>query len=305
MHVEEGQVLARLDDTNAQAALDLAVAQLHAAEEALAVTRAELAGAEKELARVIELSRREIASASDFDSIDTRVRALKARLDSQSADSSVAEKLVAVRKQDLEDTVVRAPFAGIAVSKNAQPGEMISPISAGGGFTRTGISTIVDMTSLEIEVDVNESYINRVRTGQRVESILDAYPEWKIPGKVIAVIPTADRQKATVRVRVGFDQLDPRMLPQMGIKVAFHPTDDAPARDGVMVPKAALRKLDSRDVVFTVRDGVVTVTPVSVGVLKSDEVLITDGLSPGDRVIVEGPTELHPGQRVRDAASPR
>src|SRR5213078_5113891 len=135
---------------------------------------------------------------------------------------TVADRQVASWQQQLEDTVIRAPFAGIVTSKNAQPGEMISPMSAGGGFTRTGICTIVDMDSLEIEVDVNESYINRVQTRQAVEATLDAYSDWKIPAKVIAIIPTADRQKSTVRVRIGFDKLDPRILPEMSVKVAFH-----------------------------------------------------------------------------------
>src|SRR5207237_800120 len=143
-------------------------------------------------------------------------------------------------------------------SKNAQPGEMISPLSAGGAFTRTGICTIVDMESLEVEVDVNESYINRVQGGQPVEATLDAYQEWKIPCKVIAIIPTADRQKSTVKVRVGFDKLDPRILPEMSIKVAFREavTGGSAASRGVAVPKAAIQQRDGRDVVLVVQNGV-------------------------------------------------
>src|SRR5204863_6413441 len=150
------------------------------------------------------------------------VLALTVKLQQQQADVIVAERQLAAWQQQMEDTVIRAPFAGIVTSKNAQPGEMISPSSAGGGFTRTGICTIVDMQSLEIEIDVNESYINRVEAGQPVKATLDAYPDWKIPCKVIAIIPTADRQKSTVKVRVGFNKLDPRILPEMSIKVAFH-----------------------------------------------------------------------------------
>src|SRR5204863_4845314 len=156
-----------------------------------------------------------------------------------------------------DDTIIRAPFAGVVTSKNAQPGEMISPMSAG-GFTRTGICTIVDMSSLEIEVDVSESYINRVEPGRPVEATLDSYPEWKIPAKVIAIIPTADRQKATVKVRVGFEKLDPRILPDMSVKVAFQSAADAkPAAEKMLsVPKAAVQQWNGRDVVWLARDGV-------------------------------------------------
>src|SRR6201987_2570705 len=157
--------------------------------------------------------------------------------------------------QKLDDTIIRAPFSGIVTSKNAQPGEMISPISAGGGFTRTGICTIVDMQSLEIEIDVNESYINRVEPGQAVEATLDAYPDWKIPCKVIAIIPTADRQKATVKVRIGFNKLGKRILPDMGVKVSFQTSANAPVQQsGIMVPKSALRKDGQQDVIFIFAD---------------------------------------------------
>ncbi|HKS38839.1 MAG TPA: efflux RND transporter periplasmic adaptor subunit, partial [Verrucomicrobiae bacterium] len=197
---------------------------------------------------------------------------------------------------------IRAPFAGIVTSKNAQPGEMISPMSAGGGFTRTGICTIVDMSSLEIEVDVNESFINRVGSGQPVEATLDSYPDWRIPAKVIAIIPTADRQKATVKVRVGFEKLDPRMLPDMGVKVAFQSTGEAPAASrNVVVPKTAVRQHDSRAVVWIVRDGRVERRAVTAGPARGDEVTIAAGLSGGDRVVVEGPADLADGTRVTEA----
>ena len=177
---------------------------------------------------------------------------------------------MSLQKTDLDDMVVRAPFSGVAISKDAQPGEMISPVSAGGGFTRTGICTIVDMSSLEIEVDVNESYINRVKNDQRVEAMLDAYPDWRIPAHVITTIPSADRQKATVKVRIGFDQLDPRILPDMGVKVVA-PRDDgtgrlrADALDARCVPKAAVRTIDGRSVVFVVNDDRLERRAVTVG----------------------------------------
>ena len=172
-------------------------------------------------------------------------------------DITTGERQVALWNQQIEDMVIRAPFDGVVTTKNAQPGEMISPISAGGGFTRTGICTVVDMNSLEIELDVNESYINRVEAGQPAEATLDAYPDWKIPCKVIAIIPTADRQKATVKVRVGFDKLDPRILPDMAVKVAFHETAGAPdavTARSVIVPKNALQNQDGQDVIFAGRE---------------------------------------------------
>jgi RND family efflux transporter MFP subunit len=214
----------------------------------------------------------------------------------------VAERQVALRQSDLDDTVIRAPFAGVALSKDAQPGEMVSPVSAGGGFTRTGISTIVDMSSLEIEVDVNESFINRVTPGQKVEATLDAYPDWRIPAHVITIVPTADRQRATVLVRIAFEQLDPRILPDMGVKVAFmgapEPASATPARPRVMAPRAAIRTDQGQAVVFVVVADRVERRAVRVGESKGDQVEIVSGLAAGDRVVVEGPAGLADGSKV-------
>jgi len=226
---------------------------------------------------------------------------LNARLERQIADVAVAESEVRLWQQQLDDTIIRAPFSGIVTSKNAQPGEMISPMSAGGSFTRTGICTLVDMSSLEIEVDVNESYINRVEPDQRVESTLDSYPDWHLPSKVIAIIPTADRQKATVKVRVGFDKLDSRILPDMGVKVAFQGAVEGSASGpSLSIPKTALRRQDSRDVVWIVRDNRVERRAVTVGAARGDEVVIIAGLSGGERVIVEGPSDLVDGVRITE-----
>src|ERR1043166_503185 len=208
MKVKEGQILARLDDSNAKASLELARAQLEAAKSALAETRARLTQADLELRRVSDLAKSKIAAQADLDRAEAEAKALRARLEQQQTEIAVAERQLALWQQQLDDTTIRAPFSGIVTTKDSQPGEMISPVSAGGGFTRTGICTIVDMDSLEIEIDVNESYIHRVQPGQSVEATLDAYPAWKIPCKVIAIIPTADRQKSTVKVRVGFDKLE-------------------------------------------------------------------------------------------------
>jgi HlyD family secretion protein len=220
----------------------------------------------------------------------------------QEADIAVAERELAVWKQQLDDTIIRAPFAGVVTAKNAQPGEMISLMSSGGGFTRTGICTIVDMSSLEIEVDVSESYINRVEPGQPVEATLDAYPDWRIPAKVITIIPTADRQKATVKVRVGFDKLDPRILPDMSAKVAFQSKGEtAVTTRSVTIPKAAVRQRDGRDIVWIVNGGRLESRAVTLGAELGDDVAVAAGLNSGERVVVEGPGTLAEGARVTEA----
>lgn len=303
--VTAGQVLARLDDTNVNASLQLARAQFAAAGSALAETGVRLREAEQEFARQKSLRERQVSSQADFDRAEAAALSWRARLAQQESERVVAERNVAIWQQHLDDTLIRAPFAGIVTSKNAQPGEMISPMSSG-GFTRTGICTIVDMTSLEIEIDVNERYINRVTPGQPVEATLDAYAEWKIPCKVIAVIPTADRQKATVRVRVGFDQLDPRILPQMAVKVAFRETNAAArpaavaAARGVAIPRPALRSIDGRDVVFLVNGGRAERRAITVSGNTAADIIVATGLSAGERVIIEGPADLADGTVVTE-----
>ena len=219
--VRKGQVLARLDDSQVRAALAVARAQLTTARGAAAEDQARLREAERQFKRLNQLVDEKVVGRAEVETAQATVESLKARIALATQQVEVAQSQVAALEVDLADMVVRAPFDGVAISKDAQPGEMISPVSAGGGFTRTGIGTIVDMSSLEIEVDVSESYINRVRPDQPVEAVLDAYPDWRIPGHVITTVPTADRQKATVKVRIGFEQLDPRILPDMGVKVSF------------------------------------------------------------------------------------
>jgi RND family efflux transporter MFP subunit len=298
--VEEGQVLARLDDSNVRTALAHAEAVLAAAQSGLAETQVRLEEARRELRRIEALVATRIATEADLDRAQAGVQSLEARLARQAADIQVAEREVDMRRQELADTVIRAPFAGIVTIKSAQPGEMISPISAGGGFTRTGICTLVDMTSLEIEVDVGESYINRVTPGQAVEATLDAYSDWKIPCKVIAIIPTADRQKSTVKVRIGFDQLDPRILPEMAVRVAFRGEGGADADAGVLVPRLAVRTENGRDTVWVVQNGRATRKTVTTEPATGDEVTVTRGLAAGERVVVEAPARLRDGARVRE-----
>lgn len=221
MAVAEGQVLARLDDSTQRAAVALAEASLEAARRALEETGARIAKAGLDRERADRLVRLAVSPQADLDTASSELDALRARLALESGRVEVARRELALQRVALHDTVIRAPFAGVAVSKNAQPGEMISPMSAGGGFTRTGVCTLVDMASLEIEVDVGESYIQRVHPGQRVAATLDAYPGRTFPARVITTIPAADREKATVKVRIGFDRLDPRVLPDMGVRVSF------------------------------------------------------------------------------------
>jgi RND family efflux transporter MFP subunit len=300
MKVDEGQELARLDDTNVKVAVALSEAQVRATHAALSETEVRLDEAARELRRVQALVATRIATEADLDRAQAEVRSLEARLERQRSEVGVAERELAVRKQDLDDLIIRAPFAGIVTVKTAQPGEMISPISAGGGFTRTGICTLVDMASREVEVDVNESYINRVSVGQTVEIALDAYPDWKIPGKVIAIIPTADRQKSTVKVRVAFDQLAPRILPDMAVRVAFRGEGPvAPGDAGVLAPKAAIASENGRDFVWTVKDGRAVRRNVTRGATQGEEVTLTGGLQAGDAVVVEGGGRLREGARVR------
>lgn len=301
LKVEAGQVLARLDDVNLKASLHLAEAQVQAAQASLAEIRVRLDEAAREYRRISALVTNNVSTESDLDRAEAQVNATKARLEKQQADIAVAEAEIALWQQHLEDTIIRAPFAGVVTTKNAQPGEMISPVSAGGGFTRTGIGTIVDMSSLEIEVDVNESYINRVQPGQPVEATLDAYPDWKIPAEVIAIIPTADRQKSTVQVRVGFAQLDPRILPEMAVKVAFLRVGDPPAEDRLpVVPATAVRGEGERSVVWVVQDGRAARRLIQPGRQRDAELSVLAGLAVGDRVVVEGQDRLREGLRVRE-----
>jgi len=309
MAVQQGQVLARLDDATAQRQYALAVAQLDSARRSLTENEVRLKQTKLSQERAHRLAAQGISTQADVDSADAEANSFAARLDLGRQEVVVAERQLAARKQDLDDTIIRAPFTGVAVTKDAQPGEMISPVSAGGGFTRTGICTLVDMTSLEIDVDVNESYIGRVRPAQKAQAVLDAYPDWTIPAHVITTIPTADRQKATVKVRLAFEQLDPRILPDMGVKVAFlsdepagtGATPTAPAKPEIVIPKSALRQDGGKDVVFVLATGGDHVERRAVRLApgQGDQAIVTSGLAEGDRVVIEGPTDLKDGDPVK------
>lgn len=299
--VRKGQVLARLDPTTPQANLNLSQAQLAASRRALDETEVRLKESKVTLGRQQSLSSQGLTAQSDFDAARSQVDALEARLMLSREQVLVAEQQVNVMQTDLDNTVITAPFSGVAISKDAQPGEMVSPVSAGGGFTRTGLCTIVDMSSLEIEVDVNETYIKRVTPAQRVEAVLDAYPEWRIPAHVITTVPTGDRQKATVKVRVGFDRLDPRILPDLGVKVAFL-GDETPAmaqaRPMMLAPRSAVRNEGGQDIVFAVKDARVERRVVRLGAAQGEAVEILSGLSSGEQIVVETSRPLADGDQV-------
>jgi len=306
--VKEGQVLARLDDATAQRGLSLAEAQLGSARRALAETEVRIRQSEINRERLQKLAAQGVSSQQDLDAANADADAFVAHLAAQREDVMVAERQVALQRQNVDDTIIRAPFAGIAVTKDAQPGEMISPVSAGGGFTRTGICTLVDMKSLEIDVDVNESYIPRVKPGQKAQAVLDAYPEWTIPARVIIVIPTADRQKATVRVRLAFEELDPRILPDMGVKVAFLADEGdkaagaAPGKPELLVPRGAVRKNGGEDVVFVLHGDRVERRSIRLAPTVGDDAVVVAGLASGEQVVVEGPPDLADGDAVRTKA---
>src|ERR1700723_2374344 len=302
MHVPEGFVLARLDDSEVRRALDSAKADRNATEAQIADFQVQLKNAEIQLHRAQELQAAGVQSQETLDNARTTADSLRAKIALAKQQVLASDARIQEAQQAVDNCVIRAPFDGIIVSKDAQVGEMVSPISAGGGFTRTGIATIVDMNSNEIEVDVNEAYIARVLPDQPVTAILDAYRDWQIPSKVRTVIPTADRQKATVKVRISFLKLDPRILPDMGVKVAF--LGDEPehktgvASTTVSIPKDAVRDENGSKAVYLVKADHVERRAVKLGLVQGSDQQILAGLIAGDSVVVKGPADLRDGQAV-------
>ncbi|MDA5194362.1 efflux RND transporter periplasmic adaptor subunit [Alphaproteobacteria bacterium LMG 31809] len=302
-HVKEGEVLAKLDDTNEKAALALTQAQLAAAKSQVSSGVAQLAQAERDLNRQAELNERGFVSTQGLENARTLLATQKSQLQTLREQVRVAEAQVDVARVTYDNTIIRAPFSGVISAKAAQPGEIVSPMSAGGGFTRTGIGTIVDMDSLEIEVDVNEAYINRVEPGQPVEAVLDAYPDWKIPAAVIAIIPTADRSKATVKTRIAIKAKDPRIVPDMGVRVTFYeaggPAESkAKAPQGVLIPGTAILQRDGKSQVFVIDHEKARARIVTAGQAYGDLRLVVSGLKSGERVVRAPSPELTDGTSV-------
>ncbi len=294
LQVEEGQVLARLDDSIPRGEYELSEARLEAAQASLQELDTQLQQARLDERRAADLVARELVSAAEADRTRLLREGVEARLERTRADIRVSKSALALQQRMLDDLTIRAPFRGVIVAKAAQPGEMISPISAGGGFTRTGIGTLVDMDSLEVEVDVNEAYINRVQSEQPVTVVLNAYPQLQIKGRVIAIIPTADRNKATVRVRIGFVERDERVLPDMGVKVSFLEDTQlisAAENDGaVLLPRletAGLRGTGANRFVFVVKaDNTLEQRTVRTGDVVGSQTKIEAGVVPGERVLL-------------------
>ena len=314
--VEEGQVLARLDPLDADAQRELAGAQLAAARSQAAQVQAQLREAEAQAGRLQALVRDKLVSRAQYDQAIAQRDALRAQLASVQRTTSVAGRQLQVAEIGVDNTVVRAPFAGVVTAKAAQPGEIVSPISAGGGFTRTGIGTIVDMDSLEVQVDVNEAYIGRVQPGMPIEAVLNAYPDWRIPGEVIAIIPTADRTKATVKVRIALAQKDPRIVPDMGVRVSFleKAGANAPKPVGVWIPAKAIVLPEGTDAkatnrartghVFVIADGKAARREVQLAEVRDADRHVIAGLKPDEAVALD-PAKLRDGQRVTTATDKR
>jgi RND family efflux transporter MFP subunit len=302
MHVREGYVLATLDDSDVRRALDSAVADRDTAHAAIEDFEVQLKNAITELRRAQELQAAGVQSQETLDNARTAADSLRAKIALAKQQVIGTQARIAEAQQAVDNCVIRAPFDGIVVSKDAQVGEMVSPISAGGGFTRTGIATIVDMNSNEIEVDVNEAYIARVLPGQPVTAVLDAYPDWQIPSQVRTVIPTADRQKATVKVRISFLKLDPRILPDLGIKVSFLGDEleqkNGAAAPATRIPQDAVRDENGKKIVFTVKEGRLERRAVTIGGTRGTDAEIFAGISAGETVVVKGPANLRDGETV-------
>jgi RND family efflux transporter MFP subunit len=307
VHVKEGDVIATLDNTNASAALLQAKAAVTQAESTL--TQAKQAASD--ITPIYERDRK-LAAAAVIST--TALEQSKANYDQKQTDVAVAQGNLAVRraaleiaKRDLDDTIVRAPFTGVVTTKNAQPGEIVSPLSAGGGFTRTGICTLVDMDSLEVEVDVSENFISRVQSGGPATLKLNAYPDWAIPAYVIAVVPTADRSKATVKVRVGFKSRDPRILPEMGARVSFLSRSQSGSNGssagagGVTLPNDAVQGAAgaATGTVYVLHDDTVERREVKLGARSAETQTVIAGVAPGERVAAGDLTKLSDGAHVK------
>jgi RND family efflux transporter MFP subunit len=308
-HVRKGQVLARLEDNAYRASLDAALAAARASHAQVGQLEAQLRQAQADARRQDTLVAQGLTSKQAAEQARTAVASYAAQVSAQQREAEAADAQARQAQVNFDYTVVRSPFDGVITEKAAQVGEIVSPLSAGGGFTRTGIGTIVDMDSLEVDVDVNEAYIGRVQPGMPAEAVLDAYPDWKIPAHVIAIVPAADRGKATVKVRVALERKDARIVPDMGVRVSFlerKSADEAQAPKGVLVPARAIVQRDGRSVVFVVAGGKAQLRAVhpaaqDYGGMK----LVADALQAGDAVVLSPPAALRDGAAVKtDTSNP-
>ncbi|MDR1075314.1 MAG: efflux RND transporter periplasmic adaptor subunit [Xanthomonadaceae bacterium] len=300
-HVQEDEIMATLDPIDASAERNLAIAKLAVISSQVSSIQAQLIEAEANAERMRTLAEQQLVSRSQYDQAISQRDSLRAQLATARRNIESANSQLAIAEIGLDNTVIRAPFSGIVTAKAAQPGEIVSPLSAGGGFTRTGIGTIVDMNSLEVEVDVGESFIGRVTPKMPVEATLNAYPSWKIPAEVIAIIPAADRGKATIKVRIALNQKDPRIVPDMGVRVSFLelPTRDGAPLEGVRMAATAVTQRNQQDVAFVFSDGRVEQRNVVRGTHIGNEVQIVSGLTAGEQVVNDPPDSLKDGARAK------
>ncbi|AWH27716.1 MULTISPECIES: efflux RND transporter periplasmic adaptor subunit [Stenotrophomonas] len=304
MRVEAGQIMATLDPIDADAQRSLSASQVQAARAQVSGLEAQQRQAAAEASRLQALVGQQLVSRSQYDQAVAQRDSLRAQLETAQRNVKVASDQLAIADLGVDNNIVRAPFSGVVTAKAAQPGEIVSPLSAGGGFTRTGIGTIVDMDSLEIEVEVGEAFIGRVQPKMPVEATLNAYPEWKIPGEVIAIIPTADRGKATVKVRVALKVKDPRIVPEMGVRVSFleqaQPQAAASTAQGVRVPDNAVVQRDGASVAFVLGDdNRVQQRSVQAGQAMGKDRQLLKGVSAGEAVVLSPPEALHDGSKVQ------
>jgi HlyD family secretion protein len=300
VRVKEGDVLARLDDSDALTSLNLAKAQLAVARSAIEQIKVQSDLAERTLVRETALAQTKVETDLGFDQAKANAAGLKAQLKLQEAQIVSAQRQVEVLQAQEDDYTIRAAFSGVVTSKDAQPGEMISPLATPGGFNRTGLCTIVDPDSLEIEVEVNEDHLNKVTPGQPVIATLDAYPNWPIQATVFTIIPTADRNKGTVKVRIKFNSRDPRILNQLEVRVAFlEPPQNTPRRPGVLIPRLALQDKGPDQFVWIVKDGHAQRQTITVADYVGDQVLVSAGLKGGEAVVVDNHADLSEGARIK------
>jgi RND family efflux transporter MFP subunit len=300
VRVKEGDVLARLDDSDALTSLNLAKAQLAVARSAIEQIKVQSDLAERTLVRETALAQTKVETDLGFDQAKANAAGLKAQLKLQEAQIVSAQRQVEVLQAQEDDYTIRAAFSGVVTSKDAQPGEMISPLATPGGFNRTGLCTIVDPNSLEIEVEVNEGHLNKVTPGQPVVATLDAYPDWPIQATVFTIIPTADRNKGTVKVRIKFNSRDPHILNQLEVRVAFlEPPQNTPRRPGVLIPRLALQDKGPDQFVWIVKDGHAQRQTITVADYVGDQVLVSAGLKGGEAVVVDNHADLSEGERIK------
>ena len=303
-HVKKGQIIARLEDSALRASLNIAQANSLTSQAQIKTAQAQLAQAEADARRQTELAASGMMSKQAAEQARTAVATYSAQLEARKRESDASRAQLAMAQVNFDYSMVRAPFSGVVTVKAAQVGEIVSPLSAGGGFTRTGVCTIVDMDSLEVDVDVSEAYIGQVKPNMPAESVLDAYPDWKVPSHVIAIVPTADRGKATIKVRVALEEKDARLVPDIGVRVSFlgsKPAANASAvPKGVLVPPQAIVQRNGQSVVFVVVEDhaqLRSVKPAAqdVGSMK----LVPESVKLGERVVLSPPDTLNDGSDVR------